>query len=221
MVGNATQHRRGARPSPTRERRPAKAGPGRPQDEALDAAILGAALTLVAEVGYERMSIEEVARRASTAKTSVYRRWPTKGAMVLAAVRYYIRDPSGGEARAAADDTGSLRGDLLAHAKRLASLLTRERVSILAGLLLAMRTQPELAETVKGQIVQLEGSAVASILERAAARGERAAVRPAATLAMVLPSVLFTRMLVLDASLDDAFLRRLVDEVLVPAFRHT
>ena len=186
----------------------------------LDAAILGAALKLVAEVGYERMSIEEVARRASTAKTSVYRRWATKEAMVLAAVRFYIRDPSGQEARAAAEDTGSLRGDLLAHARRLAALLTRERVSILAGLLLAMRTQPELAETVKGQIVQLEGSAVAAILKRAARRGERAS-RPAATVAMVLPSVLFTRMLVLDAPLDDAFLARVVDEVLVPALRNT
>lgn len=187
----------------------------------LDAAILGAALKLVAEVGYERMSIEEVARRAATAKTSVYRRWPTKEAMVLAAVRFYIRDPSGRKARAAADDTGSLRGDLLAHAKRLAALLTRERVSILAGLLLAMRTQPELAETVRGQLIQLEGDAVTSILERAARRGERAVRRPEATVAMVLPSVLFTRMLVLDAPLDDAFLARLVDEVIVPAFRHT
>ena len=221
MPRKTIRHGRRTTPASRRAVVPAKASPGRPQDQLLDAAILGAALKLVAEVGYERMSIEEVARRASTAKTSVYRRWPTKEAMVLAAVRFYIRDPSGREARAAAEDTGSLRGDLLAQARRLAALLTRERVSILAGLLLAMRSQPEMAETVKGQIVQLEGSAVAAILRRAARRGERASTRPAATVAMVLPSVLFTRMLVLDAPLDDAFLARVVDEVLVPAFRNT
>jgi AcrR family transcriptional regulator len=221
MANPPTRHRRRTAPASPRAARPTKASPGRPQDQMLDAAILGAALKLVAEVGYERMSIEEVARRASTAKTSIYRRWPTKEAMVLAAVRFYIRDPSHLDARAAADDTGSLRGDLLAHGKRLATLLTRERVSILAGLLLAMRTQPELAETVKRQLVELEGSAVASILERAGRRGERASARPAGILAMVLPSVLFTRMLVLDAPLDDAFLARLVDEVLVPAFGNT
>lgn len=198
----------------------ARPGPGRPQDELLDAAILGAALKLVAEVGYERMSIEEVARRASTAKTSVYRRWPTKEALVLAAVRFYLREPSRQKPEAAAHDTGSLRGDLLAHAVSLAALLTRERVSVFAGLLLAMRTQPELAETVRGQLIQFETSAVASILQRAATRGELGADRPVNVLALVLPSVLFTRLLVLDEPLDDAFLTRLVDQVLVPVLRN-
>ena len=61
---------------------------------------------------------------------------------------------------------------------------------------------------------------MAAILERAARRGERVSDRSAAEAAMVLPSVLFTRMLVLGAPLDDAFLARLVDEVLVPVFQH-
>lgn len=205
--------------APTTVHRPKKS-PGRPQDQRLDAAILGAALKLVAEVGYERVSIEEVARRASTAKTSVYRRWPTKDAMVLAAVRFYMRERSGSTRPNAAADSGSLRDDLLAHARRLAAGLTRERVSVFAGLLLAMRTNPALADGVRGQLIEAEVGVVRLLLQRAIRRGELSGDRPVALLTMLLPSVLFTRLLVLDAPLDDEFLTRLVDQVLVPAFRN-
>ena len=141
--------------------------------------------------------------------------------MVLAAVRLYIPASSATAAPTPVADSGSLRGDLLAHAKRLAALLTRERASILAGLLLAMRTQPELADAVRGQLIEREVSAVGSILDRAARRGEVSSDRPISTLALVLPSLLFTRLLVFDDPLDHAFLTRLVDDVLVPAFRRT
>lgn len=214
-------------PKPARSTRAASAtaaqptkSPGRPQDHRLDAAILGAALKLMAGVGYERMSIEEVARRASTAKTSVYRRWPTKDAMVLAAVRFYMRERSSSTGSIPAADSGSLRGDLLAHARRLASRLTPERVSIFAGLLLAMRTNPALADAVRGELIEAEVGVVRLLLQRAIRRGELSGDRPVALLAMLLPSVLFTRLLVLDAPLDDEFLARLVDQVLVPAFRN-
>lgn len=197
-----------------------KPAPGRPPDPRLDAAILGAALTLVAEVGFDRMSIEEVARRASTAKTSVYRRWPSKDALVLSAVRFYMRETPEPRGSGPADDTGSLRGDLLAHARRLAARLTRERVAIFAGLLVAMRANPTLADAVRGQLIEAEIGVVQLLLQRAVKRGELREDRPAALLAMLLPAVLFTRLLVLDAPLDDQFLTRLVDQVLVPAFRH-
>ncbi len=59
------------------------ARPGRPRDEATHNAILRAANRLLHEAGYGGFSIEGVAQRAGVAKTSIYRRWPTKGALLL------------------------------------------------------------------------------------------------------------------------------------------
>ncbi|HEY8536216.1 MAG TPA: TetR-like C-terminal domain-containing protein [Vicinamibacterales bacterium] len=55
-----------------------------------------------------------------------------------------------------------------------------------------------------------------AILERAAARGELESARPPGLLARILPSLLFTRLLVLDAPVDDRYLTRVVDDVLLP-----
>ncbi len=198
---------------PRRPRRPA----GRPPDEALTPAILRAALQELARVGFEAISIEQVARRAGAAKTSIYRRWPTKDALVVEALRVYLRDVAGADSAEA--DTGSLRGDLLAHALRLARLLTRERIAVLAGLLLAIRTRPELAALIRAELVQTEMVAATAIVERAAARGEIVADRLPSLARQVLPSVLFTRSFVAGAPVSEAFVTELVDDVLVPLFQ--
>lgn len=189
--------------------------PGRPKNASLDGRILQATLRLLADTGYEGLSIEEVARRAGTAKTSIYRRWPTKDALTLAAVRHFLRHHDSG-AVTGDDDTGSLRADLLARASRLATLLTPERIGVFAGLLLAIRTNPALAELVRAELVQREVSAIEPILKRAVARGDIAnAVRPV-LLPHVLPSLIFTRVLVLDRPADPAFVRHAIDELLLP-----
>ena len=73
-----------------------------------DAAICDAALALLVEVGYDRMSMDAVAARARASKATIYRRWPGKQELVLDAVR------SRGAGLTVAEDTGCLRGDLVA-----------------------------------------------------------------------------------------------------------
>ena len=65
---------------------PAKRPRGRTRDPAADRAILGASLELLAREGYERLTIEGVAARAGVGKATVYRRWDSKRALLLAAV---------------------------------------------------------------------------------------------------------------------------------------
>lgn len=65
-------------------------GAGRPRDEAARKAILHAALALVRESGYRSLTIEKIARRAGTGKTTVYRWWPSKAAVVMEAFLNYI-----------------------------------------------------------------------------------------------------------------------------------
>ena len=86
-----------------------------------DAAICDATLALLAEVGYDRMSMDAVAARAKASKATIYRRWPGKQELVLDAVR--SRAPG----MAVPEDTGSLRGDLLATYRSAAHGVAADR----------------------------------------------------------------------------------------------
>ena len=97
------------------ERAPGRDGSGgRPRDDAREQAILDAAIDLVAEIGYDAMSIEAVAARAKSSKATIYRRWPGKAELVAEAMRRRSRAGPRG-----LPDTGSLRGDLLALVQRM------------------------------------------------------------------------------------------------------
>lgn len=202
---------RPASPSP----HPPAPRPGRPADQALTPAILKAALDELARVGFEAMSLERVARRAGTAKTSLYRRWPSRDALVADALGMFLAEhgPAGPEGGA---DHGSLRADLLAHADRLAQVLSPERAAVLAALLLAMRSNPAMGAIVRRRLVQETQDAMDAILRRAARRGELARRQVPETVRQILPSMLFTRLLVGGASTPASALASIVDDVLIP-----
>lgn len=63
-----------------------KRGRGRPRREGADEEILDVARDLLAERGYRELTVDAVAERAGVAKTTVYRRWPSKGALVAATI---------------------------------------------------------------------------------------------------------------------------------------
>ncbi|HEV7242265.1 MAG TPA: helix-turn-helix domain-containing protein [Thermoanaerobaculia bacterium] len=63
-----------------------KRGRGRPRREGADEEILSVARTLLAERGYRELTVDLVAERAGVAKTTVYRRWPSKGALISALI---------------------------------------------------------------------------------------------------------------------------------------
>ncbi len=190
--------------------------PGRPLDASVEDAILRATLRLLGEAGYEGLRIEEVARRAGAGKTSIYRRWATRDELILAAVRHFLVDATTRASKAGPVGPASLRDDLLAQARRLAAVLTPERAGIVAGLLLAMRSHPELAAMVKQSLVAGEGGAMAGVLERAVSRGERRSSRVPGTVLQVLPGVLLLQVLVLGQQSDERALARLIDDVMLP-----
>jgi AcrR family transcriptional regulator len=71
-----------------------KATRGRPRRAEADEEILEAALALLREGGYRALSLDEVARRAGTAKSSIYRRWPSKAALAAEIIRREVPPPS-------------------------------------------------------------------------------------------------------------------------------
>ena len=94
---------------------------GRPRDPKLDAAITGATLELLADIGFAALTIEAVASRAGVGKATLYRRWPGKEQLVIDAVRTLTEQPD-------PDTTAGVRDELVA----LLEAVRRKRGSSLA-----------------------------------------------------------------------------------------
>jgi AcrR family transcriptional regulator len=175
-------------------------------------AILLATLELLAESGYDQLTIDAVAARARCSKATIYRRWPGKPGLVITAARRYAERPG-----TAAADTGSLRSDLLAALAAMRTSLSGQDADLLLGLLTAMRRDPELAAAVREQVLDEKREVLGAVIDRAITRGDIPAGADAALLAEISSAVLLSRLLVTGKPLDDAFVRHLVDAVLLPA----
>ena len=184
---------------------------GRPRDPRRREAILQAAIALVVEVGYDRMTVDALAARAGVSKPTIYRRWPHgKPEIVVEAIR--ARRAEAG----ALPDTGSLRGDLLAMLGTVVSGL-EEDAHLAGGLISQLRSSTELAALFREEVIADERRRYAVLVSRAVARGELSAVVPVTPLfADVAGSVVFTRALIAGDPLDTAFTEELVDRVLLP-----
>lgn len=186
---------------------------GRPRDEGRDQAILEAAVDLLAEVGYDAMSIESVANRAGVSKATIYRRWPGKAELVAEALRRrhepHVIDPP---------DTGSLRGDLLVLVRDMVEQIAGIDGALICGMATAVRADARLGQMLLAE-KQAHGQHVAgSIISRAQARGELPANAEPTALLKVAPGVaLFHQMT--GETLDKAFAEYLVDDVLIPLLR--
>jgi AcrR family transcriptional regulator len=182
--------------------------PGRPRSAEADEAILGAALELFAELGYEGLSVEAVAARAGVSKATIYRRYPSKSDLVMsscAAVSEPVREPA---------DTGTLRGDLEVIVGNICRMLTTTvNGRMLPQMVAEAARNPEL-KAAKRTFVAQRRQLCLEVLERAAARGEIARELDGAAVADLLVAPLFYRHLVSGDPLDRAFRRTHVENVL-------
>jgi AcrR family transcriptional regulator len=187
---------------------------GRKRDHTRDPEILEAALDVLAEVGYDRMTMDMVAARAKAGKATVYRRWPSKADLVVEAVACMKKvdaDP------AKLPDTGTLRGDLIAMMKPHTIVDAEKKLQVMAGLVSMLAQSPEFADAVKEAIVEPRASVNRLFLQRAVDRGEIPADTDIEQLAILAPSMAAYRVLVLREPVDRAFLLRVLDEILLPA----
>ncbi|WP_134738489.1 TetR/AcrR family transcriptional regulator [Nocardioides sp. 503] len=190
---------------------------GRPYDHSRDGLMLASTLDLVAERGYERLTVDEVAARTGKAKTTLYRRWPTKEALVLAAIRDAGRPPEAD----ALPDTGSLRADLLAvvDSPWLGGL--DRRMAVFAGLASAIRSSERLAAVVRSEVTEPYVEVYRRLLHRAVDRGEVGTDRSASipVLAEVIPAMSTHRLGAGGGSVGRAFFVSVVDDVVLAALR--
>ncbi|CAO5155644.1 Transcriptional regulator [Frankia sp. AiPs1] len=189
---------------------PEGSGRGRPRDDSREQAILDAALELLVEVGYERMSMVAVANRARASKATIYRRWTCKDAMVVEALRR--RSP----AAHVPADTGSLRDDLLAEVRLMVCTADGPGGALLMGVLRAASESPRLAEVIQESMVRHKSALCGCTLQRAADRGEVPAGLNPVPLVEAMLSMILTRQMLGGGLLDEAFVVHVVDDVAMP-----
>jgi AcrR family transcriptional regulator len=177
---------------------------------ARESAICAAALELLAEVGYDRMSMDAVAGRAKASKATIYRRWPGKQELVLHAIR--CRGPQ----QVDLPDTGSLRGDIIAVLRSVHEGIGAEDVALLSGVLRAMREAPDLARLLRQQMLDEKEHVGRTIVRRAVERGELGPAADPSVFHEVAPALMFFRVLVTGEPVDDDFLAHAADDVLIP-----
>jgi AcrR family transcriptional regulator len=187
---------------------------GRKRDHTRDPEILDAALEVLAETGYDGMTIDMVAARAKAGKATLYRRWSSKGELVIDAVACMKK---GDLDYAQLPDTGTLRGDLIAMIKPHSIDDGEKKLQIMAGLMSMLSRVPELAEAANAAIVEPRAAANRILMRRAVDRGEISADCDIDVLSLVTPSMAAYRVLILRKPVDREFLVSLIDGVLLPA----
>jgi AcrR family transcriptional regulator len=162
---------------------------------------------MLAEGGYDTLSIEQVADRAGVHKTTVYRRWPTKLDLVVDATRERSRE------HVPVPDTGTFAGDLRALARSVAANLRSPRVrTMTSNLVAAAATSPELsARTHEFWAERLEMTR--RVVDRAVARGEIAATSNHELIIEALVGPLYLRLLLTGEAIDDDTADRIAELV--------
>ncbi|GAA2285635.1 TetR/AcrR family transcriptional regulator [Nonomuraea roseoviolacea subsp. roseoviolacea] len=188
---------------------------GRPRDTQVDERVLRAAAALIFERGYAGLSIDEVAEQAGVAKTTLYRRWPTKDHLAVAVV-----------ARLQADheitETGDIRADLVDNLDEIAAALNRMRAAggregpsagVAGELVAAAARHDDIGELARKQYAERNALGIA-LIERARARGELRADLDAEVLFDQLAGALYYRVLITGEPVDRAYAERLVSSAL-------
>ncbi|WP_375400453.1 TetR/AcrR family transcriptional regulator [uncultured Amnibacterium sp.] len=187
---------------------------GRKRDHTRDPEILDAAIEVLAESGYDGMTIDMVAARAKAGKATLYRRWPSKAELVIEAVACMKRSEFSLDDL---PDTGTLRGDLVAMLRPHSLEDAERKLQVMGGLVSMLSRDPQLADTVNQAITEPRVAVNRILMQRAIDRGE---VRPDAdieTVSHIVPSMVAYRTLVQRKTVDRDFLISMIDGVVLPA----
>lgn len=178
----------------------------------LEQAILDAAWAELNDVGYAALTIEAVAARAGTSKPVIYRRWPNRAELVLAA--WGRQRPM---AAAEPINTGALRSDLIYLFGRIARRTQGMMSEAIAGVMGETFRHPEIAALLRDRLRSARmGGWIEAIVERAVERGELAPIELSPRAARIPIDLLRTEAMMCDGPISRQVIEELVDEVYLP-----
>jgi AcrR family transcriptional regulator len=193
---------------------------GRPRDGGVERRVLSAALGLLHAGGYAALNIDDVAERAGVAKTTLYRRWPTKDHLAIAVAAQILGEVP-------IPDTGDLRRDLTEFGGALAESLNRLRMAGLAGggasaglaaeMAAIVARHPDIGELVRAMYAERHALARARLARACEREGLRRDLDHAVLIDQLVGPIYY-RILITGAPADREYAERLVDALLDGAF---
>jgi AcrR family transcriptional regulator len=200
MVGTVTQiSERAAQPSPWSPR---------------EAEFLNVTLRLLQQHGYDGLTVDAVATTAKASKATVYRRWPSKAELVLAAFTEAIRQV------AVPPDTGTLRGDLLRVGQQVCEQ-ARLHASTMRAVHFEVSRNPALNEVMQHEFLDQRKALIKHILQQAVERGEIEEAAISNELWDLLPGYLIFRSIMDSRPPTRRTVQVLVDDVIIPSLTRT
>lgn len=176
--------------------------------------ILDATVAVLAELGYDRLTMDAVATAAKASKATLYRRWSTKAELVVDAISRAKGCPLPDDV-----DTGSLRGDLISMSCGDGGFTDEVPMSVLAGLLTALHRDADLQQAFLERFIAPRAALTQAVYERAVERGEIGADADIELLSTTLPAVIVHHSFVLGVEPTDDLILRVIDNVILPAAR--
>ncbi|WP_081345971.1 TetR/AcrR family transcriptional regulator [Mycobacteroides chelonae] len=172
--------------------------------------LLAVTLRLLQQHGYDRLSVDEVAAESKASKATIYRRWPSKAELVLAAFIEGMR------AQLIRPNTGSLREDLLQIGMN-ALADVRRNTPVMRGLLIEIERNPDLTKAFRTKFIDQRKLLLDDVLTAAVERGEIEAAAINEELWDLLPGYLVFRSLMPVRSPTVNTVRTLVNDVIMPS----
>jgi AcrR family transcriptional regulator len=182
---------------------------GRPFDASRDEALREAALELLAEIGYDCLTIDAIAARARASKATIYRRWSGKAELVVDAVSCM-------KGSAEAPDTGSLLGDLEAIGHSSADSESQFDAQVMMGLITALSRDGELRQVFRERLIEPHRASLKHVFERAVARGEVSEGRNLDLLVSLFPALVIQHLLTFGEVPDVHFAEQVIHDVILP-----
>src|SRR6201985_3146730 len=182
-------------------------------DRSLDGAILSAVLEGLAERGYDRMSMDDVASRAGVGKAAIYRRWPSKAVVVADAIAHWRRRLGPVEP----PNTGSLRGDIDALIAAVPDLNDADisTIQVIVGVATAAMHNPVLAAALDDLVFSTPRQVVRAVLDHALARREIPGGRDLSLIPDVALGLNVLRVMT-GRPIDRVYVRRVLEDVILP-----
>jgi AcrR family transcriptional regulator len=175
--------------------------------------ILQAALAVLAEVGYDRLTMDAVATKAKASKATLYRRWNGKVSLVIDALHHHHQHQN----PAVAVDTGSLREDLIASFCGRGGLTDQPELEAFGAILTAITRDPEFAAAFRQHVIEPKLSGARAVFERARERGEIGPGVDIELLAPALAGIVLHRFILVGEPPTEELVVRVIDQIILPA----
>ncbi|ORJ57054.1 TetR family transcriptional regulator [Mycobacterium simiae] len=181
---------------------------------AREAELLAVTLRLLQEHGYDQLTVDAVAAAGRASKATVYRRWPSKAELVLAAFTEGVRQV------AVAPNTGSLRGDLISLGE-ICGEHGRLHASTIRAVLVEVSRHPALNDVLQEQFLKQRKALIRHVLRQAVDRGEITEDAVDDELWDLLPGYLIFRSIIPGRPPTRRTVQLLVDQILLPGLTRT